>query len=250
MSKVVGLIGSASGKLGNIVYAVVNGQQTARIYQPNVSNPKSTAQLLQRAKGNLVGRISGIMPASAIVGLSGNSNKMRRARFLANSLKNATATVSNGVFTAKLEPQALILSEGTGRRTIAFGSMTVEGRGVTITMNRVGYVTPEMWANGDAMFVLVAIDPATGSYDFVEVVTANRPDYPETSFTQTIGVQEDTAHDVYVYMVQWNYNDTKSATRTRALFSENAYAANLDLSELVSTANFANSEFLGKVAVN
>lgn len=42
--------GNATGKLGQTVLSTVNGQQITRAYQPNVKNPRSTQQMLQRAK--------------------------------------------------------------------------------------------------------------------------------------------------------------------------------------------------------
>ena len=43
-------IGNGSGKVGNLVVATRAGEQITRVYQPRVANPKSYAQMLQRAK--------------------------------------------------------------------------------------------------------------------------------------------------------------------------------------------------------
>ena len=43
-------IGNGSGKVGNLVVATRAGDQITRVYQPRVANPKSYAQMLQRAK--------------------------------------------------------------------------------------------------------------------------------------------------------------------------------------------------------
>lgn len=43
-------IGNGSGKVGNLVVATRAGEQITRVYQPRVSNPKSFAQMMQRAK--------------------------------------------------------------------------------------------------------------------------------------------------------------------------------------------------------
>lgn len=53
MAKIVGLIGSGHGKLGNSVMTVRRGIQIARVYQPVVANPKSARQQLSRAKMRL-----------------------------------------------------------------------------------------------------------------------------------------------------------------------------------------------------
>lgn len=43
-------VGSGSGKVGNLVLANTKQGQVTRAYQPNVTNPKSKAQMLQRAR--------------------------------------------------------------------------------------------------------------------------------------------------------------------------------------------------------
>lgn len=50
MAKIVGLVGSGHGKLGNTVMTVRRGVQIARVYQPVVANPKSARQQFSRAK--------------------------------------------------------------------------------------------------------------------------------------------------------------------------------------------------------
>lgn len=43
-------IGNGRGKVGNLVVSTRAGEQITRAYQPNVANPKSYAQMLQRAR--------------------------------------------------------------------------------------------------------------------------------------------------------------------------------------------------------
>ena len=49
MSKGSNFWGTARGRLGNMVISSVKGQQIERRYQPNVSNPRTFAQMRQRA---------------------------------------------------------------------------------------------------------------------------------------------------------------------------------------------------------
>lgn len=60
MAKIVGIIGSGRGKLGNTVLAVRRGEQIARVYQPVVANPKSKRQQLSRAK--MAVAVAGLRP--------------------------------------------------------------------------------------------------------------------------------------------------------------------------------------------
>lgn len=43
-------VGSGTGKVGNLVLANTKSGQVTRVYQPNVANPKTKGQMLQRAK--------------------------------------------------------------------------------------------------------------------------------------------------------------------------------------------------------
>lgn len=61
MAKIYGLQGAMSGKLGNSVMAVRNGEQIARQYQPIVSNPSTANQMAARAKLKLMSQLSAVM---------------------------------------------------------------------------------------------------------------------------------------------------------------------------------------------
>jgi len=50
VAKAVGLVGSIVNKAGNFVFTTWKGIQVIKVYQPNVSNPRSAAQTAQRTK--------------------------------------------------------------------------------------------------------------------------------------------------------------------------------------------------------
>lgn len=56
--KLNGILGKASGKLGSAVFATQGGQQVVRQYQPNVKNPNTEAQTMQRARFKLMTQLS------------------------------------------------------------------------------------------------------------------------------------------------------------------------------------------------
>lgn len=58
MSKVFGLQGYLTGKLGATVFAVRNGEQIARQYNPSPTNPKTAGQIENRAKLKLLSQLS------------------------------------------------------------------------------------------------------------------------------------------------------------------------------------------------
>lgn len=56
-----------SGKVGNIVVAKVAGESIARQYNPNVSNPNTTAQVAQRAKMKLASQLSAALAPAIVI---------------------------------------------------------------------------------------------------------------------------------------------------------------------------------------
>lgn len=78
------------GRCGGQVYRVRAGEQIVASYQPNVSNPRTDAQLQQRAKLALAGKLSSILLDDMIYGLA-SSRTARRAALLSNITSKATA---------------------------------------------------------------------------------------------------------------------------------------------------------------
>lgn len=65
--KLSSILGQGSGKLGAAVFSSTNGQQVVRQYQPNVKNPNTVAQTMQRARFKLMTQIASSMaPVIAI----------------------------------------------------------------------------------------------------------------------------------------------------------------------------------------
>lgn len=114
MAKFVGFIGTIRGKVGTTVFSKgENGMSYGRAYQPQVLNPKTAGQTDQRAKMNLVGRMSQATPKALIVGMSGSNNRQRRSGFNRNLLDVATIDRSNpGSVIAKIDPENIIFSQG------------------------------------------------------------------------------------------------------------------------------------------
>lgn len=116
MARFTKLLGSARGRVGGLVFSKgENGENYVRSYQPQVLNPKTDAQKGQRAKMNLVGRMSQVTPALVIAGMAGVSNRTRRGRFSSILLKATTLDTSDpSAIVAKIEPGNVVFSEGAG----------------------------------------------------------------------------------------------------------------------------------------
>ena len=114
MGKFVGFVGSIRGKVGNVVFTKgENGITYGRAYQPQVSNPKTMAQVDQRAKMNLVGRMSQVTPKALLVGLGFSNNRQRRSWFCKNLLNVAVVDRSApDSVVAQIAPESVIFSRG------------------------------------------------------------------------------------------------------------------------------------------
>lgn len=248
MGKVVGLIGSASGKIGNLVYAVINGIQMARVYQPVVSNPKTTGQNLQRAKGNLAGRMSSFVPRSAIFGL-GHNARVRRSEFLRNILKEADASYDEGQYVAKINPAKVLFSKGAVVLPVTLTSITASEHSVAVVLNGVAdtVIAPETYAS--RLVRLVVMVYSANSSDLMEVSTkmATMPEQGATA-TTTIAVSTTGSYDVYVYAIPMSTEDGTAASVDTSVvgLDDNDIAASLSVNGKAVAFSYGKSLLLGE----
>ena len=136
MGKFVGFIGTISGKVGTTVFQKgEKGISYGRAYQPVVSNPKSVLQTDQRAKMNLVGRLSQITPKGLLIGMNGASNRQRRSVFTSNLLKVASIDRSAGdEVVAMIAPEDVVFSQGSEVINATMGEVSVAARSVSTTL--------------------------------------------------------------------------------------------------------------------
>lgn len=136
MARIYGLNGYLQGRQGNNVFSIQNGTQVVKAYNPNVYNPRSSGQQLQRAKFALAGKISACTPSDALVGMSGSASRFRRARFVSLLSRTATASQTNTGFSAQIPFQQMIFAEGSLSKMSNLFTMeaTRSGRIVTATI--------------------------------------------------------------------------------------------------------------------
>lgn len=97
MAKIYGLFGSMKGKVADVVMAVRNGEQIVRKYQPIVSNPKTAAQVVVRARMKLLSQLSAVCaPIIAMPREGGKSsrNQFTSVNYAATSYGNDTAQIT------------------------------------------------------------------------------------------------------------------------------------------------------------
>lgn len=131
MAKVVGIAGTIRGKIGTVVFVKgENGVSYGKAYQPSVANPRTAGQLAQRAKVNVVGRISKAATPEIIAALGG-SRKVNRRIFNREMLKGAVVAQSNGEYTAAVDPAAVKFSAGAEVLHAVFANVVVGANKIT-----------------------------------------------------------------------------------------------------------------------
>lgn len=95
------------GKVGNLVISTVGGETIARDYNPNVSNPNTTAQVNQRAKMKLMSQVAAAL--SPVIAIPKDGLKSSRNLFVKENFKFASA--NSGV--AEISYENIQLTKGT-----------------------------------------------------------------------------------------------------------------------------------------
>lgn len=151
MGKSVNVIGTIRGKVGSVVFSKgSNGETLMRSYQPQVSNPRTRAQLAQRAKVNMVGKLSKLIPIEAISGLGMGSRLKNRSAFNSNCLRKAVAIWQGGQYTASVLPGQLEFSKGVATLGATLGA-------VTVTANKVSVALSDVNSDGNHGVRLIAV---------------------------------------------------------------------------------------------
>ena len=145
-----------TGRIGGLVFKVVNGKQVITPYKREVFNPRTEAQMMNRAKFALAGMISKIVPKEVLVGMSPD-RRSRRPLFTSNIVRHANVSVESGVVKATLNAHDPVFSQGVA------APVTVSG--VTITDGLVGGTLGALPEKVDAvMMIAMVYDTTVGLY--------------------------------------------------------------------------------------
>lgn len=249
MAKSTNGLGQFRGKLGGAVFAVSAGEQIVRQYQPQVANPRTAAQLTQRAKMNLTGKLSAIVRNSAIMALGINSRE-RRSVFTSNILRNATVTIDGTKYTAAIAPENIIFSKGNSVPVVTLTATFVEGA-ITITATKASGVSEERYNRSGMRYVVLGLSTVTGEYDFSYSGVLQLPEYDaETGFDNGVIVPNDNEHAYFIYGIPFDFNEGYSvgALRNGDLgFINNAISTETFVNESTAVANYGKSFFATNV---
>lgn len=164
MGKVTSLYGKTTGKIGSIVFSTSGGETIAREYNPNVSNPNTSAQINQRARLKLMSQLSAsLAPVIAIPkqGLVSARNAFTKKNFDLSMADNGVAQISY---------ENVQLTNGNlGLPTIE--ATRAEGSGITINLaddasssiSRVVYILYRKTTEQRLQFVSSVIAEAPGA---------------------------------------------------------------------------------------
>ena len=218
MGKFVGLIGSISGKVGNVVFSKGANGTIGRSYQPKVANPKTLGQTSQRAKMNLVGRMSKITPAELLIGL-GSSKLERRGWFNRHLLDTATVSNSDNVMTAKIKPEDVIFAEGdlTFHATVST-PVVVESGAITMSLT---LGDQELAGKYGERIIAAVVDPSDKSgYSRVYYTDIALDNTQAHQVSIRTGAPIEPDSQVNVYRVPFQLTEEGASYRTQTLAND------------------------------
>lgn len=217
MGKLVGLIGTISGKIGTVVYSKgEKGISYGRSYQPVVANPKTIGQVDQRSKMNLVGRMSQVTPFEVILGMGG-SKRMRRSEF--NKLLLNAATIDRsvpGTVVAKIDPEDILFSKGAQ----ALEANVSSAGATTATAATIGLTLADATLAGKygERIVVAVIDPSDkGGYSLVKFADVVFDDTTAKSVTINYGAPIVDESLVCIYRLPFQLTEQGAAMRTETI---------------------------------
>lgn len=141
MAKVYGLNGYLRGKLGNTVFAIRNGEQVSRQYNPNPMNPKSAVQTANRAKLKLLSQLgAALQPVIAIprMGMVSPRNGFTQANYQYTAFAGENASID--LADIQLTKSSVALSGFSADRTSGTGIAVALNESVAASNDAVVYV--------------------------------------------------------------------------------------------------------------
>ena len=230
-----------TGRIGGLVFKVVNGKQVIVPYKKEVFNPRTEAQMSHRAKIALASSINKIVPKEVLGGMSADRRK-RRPLFSSNIIRHARVSVANGSVTAILNPNDLVFSQGVA------SPVTVSE--IAVNEGMVGGTLGELPENVDAvMVVAVVYDTTVGLYTrtVYEVLSAG-----ETAISLNTKTTE-AGNVAHIYAVPMSLTSAglsfSGGSDGAESSSDNGYAYTLMMRSDDGSYRYGRSQYLTTVAL-
>jgi hypothetical protein len=141
MAKIYGINGVITGKLGAAVYAVRNGEQISRQYQPIVANPSTPEQVKVRAKMKLMSQLGAVVgPFIAIprVGAVSSRNLFTKVNYPMVNYADDAASIN--LSTLQLTKSVVALPLVQAERAENRISVNLQPNGDVSAFSRIVYV--------------------------------------------------------------------------------------------------------------
>lgn len=171
------------GRAGGQVYRVRNGEQIVSSYQPAVANPKSDAQMLQRAKFNLMTKLNSLFDARLLNGFS-SSKGIARAAFSKKIMPKIYAQELGGTgerkYRANIAPENIVFGPKSENFIKAGESVASH-----IQLAAAGTVARLTFTTLPNLF---DVDTATARIRFVDVFGSSAYQYSEVMCNDVDGV--------------------------------------------------------------
>jgi hypothetical protein len=238
MGKSVNVIGTIRGKVGSMVFSKgPDGSTIMRAYQPQVANPRTSAQLAQRAKVVMAGKLSKLIPIEALSGLGMGSRLANRSWFNSHILREAVAVLQQGTYTASVPPSKIVFSSGPAVMGATIGTVTLAASQVNVAISN---------PNGDGLhggrFIAVVMQNVAGD----AYRMASFTDAVFTSATSTVAINLPQALNegdwVLVYACPFVINTSARRGKSAGVWFETAVNGQLVVPDS-GIAEFGNSQF-------
>ena len=196
MAKIYGLQGVMSGKLGNSVMAVRNGEQIVRQYQPIVANPNTLAQIETRAKLKLLSQFSAILAPAIAFRRSGAISS--RNLFVKKNYASTSFVQDDNK--AEMELGSIDLTGGV----LGLPDVTSTRENFTVTPKLAGSA-----ADIDKVVYAIVIKRADNSYSLAGMQVVDK-DAENPDFTgEPMSVAASFGGQVYAYGVRTNTDSAR-----------------------------------------
>ena len=192
MAKIYGINGVVTGKQGNNVFAVRNGEQILRKYQPVVMNPNTEAQVATRAKLKMLSQLSAVMASAIAIPRNGTvspRNAFTKLNYPATSFENGQANIT--LTNIKLTKSVMSLSS-VGATREGSNSISVHIGGVASSAPYSEFSRVEYWA---------FIKQTDGTLRLAQYASSNTV---EGGFPATLAMGSTAEAVIYAYGVRLN----------------------------------------------
>ena len=220
MAKFQGFIGTGRGKAGNLVFAKGdNGETIARAYQPQVKNPRTAPQLMQRSKMNVIGQFTALVDPALIAPLGMGGQRRNRSEFNRTLLNAASVTFTDGNYVAKFNPADVKFSHGTAELMTTAATPVVAANKVTVTLTTSNIPAEMLGSYGERIVVGVLDDENNALYDTIRYI-----DHIVTSNTNTEAVVVNLNHPlevgqtVVVWRIAYHLNASGASVASKDIF--------------------------------